>query len=139
MIEEWKEIPGYERYQVSTLGRVKSFTRKEPRILAPQIVNKYYAVAVRGEDSKGIWIGVHRLVALTFIPNPDNKPFVCHKDDNPINNKVDNLFWGTPSDNNKDCWDKGRTKGNYKHGKVGTPEYRHEEYLKRKLRKKLVD
>ena len=42
---------------------------------------------------------VHRLVALAYIPNPDNKPCVCHKDNNPLNNHVDNLYWGTQAEN----------------------------------------
>ena len=42
---------------------------------------------------------VHRLVALAYIPNPENKPCVCHKDNNPLNNHVDNLYWGTQAEN----------------------------------------
>ena len=42
---------------------------------------------------------VHRLVALAYIPNPENKPCVCHKDNNPLNNNVDNLYWGTQAEN----------------------------------------
>ena len=42
---------------------------------------------------------VHRLVALAYVPNPENKPCVCHKDNNPLNNHVDNLYWGTQAEN----------------------------------------
>jgi hypothetical protein len=42
---------------------------------------------------------VHRLVALAYIPNPENKPCVCHKDNNSLNNNVDNLYWGTQAEN----------------------------------------
>lgn len=42
---------------------------------------------------------VSRLVALTYIPKPENKPCVCHKDNNPLNNDVDNLYWGTVQEN----------------------------------------
>lgn len=42
---------------------------------------------------------VHRLVAMVYIPNPENKPCVCHKDNNPLNNHVDNLYWGTQAEN----------------------------------------
>lgn len=42
---------------------------------------------------------VHRLVALAYIPNPENKPCVCHKDNNPLNNHVDNLYLGTQAEN----------------------------------------
>ena len=44
-------------------------------------------------------IPIHRLVALAYIPNPENKPCVCHKDNNPLNNHVDNLYWGTQAEN----------------------------------------
>lgn len=49
----------------------------------------------------------HRLVAKAFLPNPEGYPLVCHKDDDPTNNNVNNLYWGTKSDNLKDA---------YKHG-----------------------
>ena len=45
---------------------------------------------------------VHKLIALAFIPNPNNFSFVCHKDGNPDNNKVENLYWGTPKQNQAD-------------------------------------
>jgi len=44
-------------------------------------------------------IKIHRLVALAYLPNPENKPCVCHKDNNPLNNHVDNLYWGTQLEN----------------------------------------
>ena len=53
---------------------------------------------------------LHRLLAQAFIPNPDNKPFVLHKDDNPKNWKLDNLYWGTYEDNVRDCWDVNKKK-----------------------------
>ncbi len=53
---------------------------------------------------------VHRAVAMAFIPNPDNKPFVCHADDTPSNNEVANLWWGTPQENMSDMWRKGRAR-----------------------------
>lgn len=59
-------------------------------------------------NGKTIPKSVSRLIALTFIPNPKNLPFVCHEDDNPLNNNVDNLFWGTPKDNVDDMMVKGR-------------------------------
>lgn len=54
---------------------------------------------------------VHRLVAKAFIPNPENKPFVCHKDDDTTNNRADNLWWGTPLENMQDMALKGRDWG----------------------------
>jgi hypothetical protein len=60
------------------------------------------------KNGKGINFQVHRLVAQAFIPNPNNLPFVCHKDDDPYNNSVDNLFWGTHQDNTDDKVNKNR-------------------------------
>ena len=45
---------------------------------------------------------VHRLIAQCFIPNPNNYPFVCHKDSDAFNNNIYNLYWGTPQDNMDD-------------------------------------
>lgn len=59
---------------------------------------------------------VSRLVAQAFIPNLENKPFVCHKDDNPKNNHVNNLFWGTPKENSLDMSKKGRSPRGSKSG-----------------------
>lgn len=51
---------------------------------------------------------VSRLVALAWVPNPDNKPFVCHRDNNPKNNFYKNLYWGTQSENIQQCVKDGR-------------------------------
>ena len=62
---------------------------------------------------------VHRLVALAYIPNPENKPCVCHKDNNPLNNHVDNLYWGTQAENMQQCIRDGRYSYNRTFGKIG--------------------
>lgn len=54
---------------------------------------------------------VHRLVALTYIPNPENKPCVCHKDNNRTNNRVENLYWGTVKENMSQASRDGRMLG----------------------------
>lgn len=103
-LEIWKPIPNYEEYEVSTFGRVKRLAYDKPvcgggfqhcneRILSPQPrKNGYQAVVL---SKKGIVKSflIHRLVALTFIPNPSNLPQINHKDENPSNNCVDNLEW----------------------------------------------
>lgn len=98
--EIWKDIPGYEgKYQVSNLGRVRSLDRiddenhfRKGQIMKAKLLRGYARVPLRdGKKQKDYQ--VHRLVALAFIPNPDNLPQVNHKDQNPGNNCVDNLEW----------------------------------------------
>ena len=67
------------------------------------IVKGYKQVFIRRKNYK-----IHRLVAAVFLVNPDNKPLVCHKDSNPLNNDVSNLYWGTVKDNVRDCKKLGR-------------------------------
>lgn len=91
MEEIWKDIAGYEgEYLVSSLGRVKSLLGKQPRILKPRYNSKGYArVSLHANNDKPI----HRLVATAFIENRNNLPEVNHKDENPRNNRADNLEW----------------------------------------------
>lgn len=104
MIEIFKDIAGYEGlYQVSNLGRVKSLnynhTNKE-RILSPGNVKGYYQVVFLKNDTLKRYF-VHRLVAQTFLNNPDNLPCVNHKDYNKRNNQITNLEWCDYSYNNR--------------------------------------
>ena len=93
--EVWMPVVGYEGlYEISNLGRVHSVARFKARtkILSLNINAKYYAVGLRKNNKYKIH-KVHRLVALAFIHNPDNLPQVNHKDENKLNNCVDNLEW----------------------------------------------
>lgn len=101
IVEEWRDIQGYEGYyQVSNFGRIKSLPRgnKTPRwrsqcaIRKQSIKNRYCHINL-SKDGKIQWRAVHRLVALAFLPNPNNLPQVNHKDENPSNNHVSNLEW----------------------------------------------
>lgn len=108
MSEIWKAVPGYEGlYEVSNCGRVRSLDRwvntkgGAKRKVSGQIVstrlnviNGYRYVVLR-KDGKNIYRNVHRLVAIAFIPNPNNYPYVNHKDENRGNSCVDNLEWCT--------------------------------------------
>ena len=99
-MEEWRDIIGYEgKYQVSNLGRVKSLknTRGNYRekILKPGKDAKGYKQVSLYKNGKGKMYKIHRLVAIAFIPNPNNYPMINHKDEDKTNNCVDNLEWCT--------------------------------------------
>lgn len=98
-------IPGFPGYFVSRDGEVYSrYIRgshklgDEWRKLKPKLRPSYYNVTLyRNGKNKKIY--VHRLVAEAYIPNPDNLPVVMHLDNNPKNNRVENLKWGTQREN----------------------------------------
>lgn len=96
MEEEWRPIVGYEgQYEVSNLGRVRRV-----KILQPT-KKKHGYMQISLVDSAGRRKShrLHRLVAEAFVPNPDGKPQVNHRDENPENNRADNLEWATAQEN----------------------------------------
>ncbi|WNO24238.1 endonuclease [Enterococcus phage SSMH01] len=100
MIEEWKDIKGYEGlYQVSNFGRVKSKHRGSERILKAGTTRLGYLNVCLCKNNQIKNFKVHRLVAKAFILNPDNKPEVNHIDEDKTNNIVSNLEWCTRKEN----------------------------------------
>lgn len=98
MLEEWKPIKDYEdRYLVSNTGLV--FSKISNRLLTPKIDRYGYKVVALSRNGKLKHITVHRLVALSFIPNLENKVTVNHKDEDKTNNRVENLEWSTVKEN----------------------------------------
>lgn len=110
-MEEWRDIDHCPGYQISSYGRVRSFMNNRhgfcntPHLLLTSINSNGYERVILGSNGRFF---IHHLVAKEFIPNPNNQPIVRHKDDNRLNNRVDNLEWGTQSDNIQDAIRRGR-------------------------------
>lgn len=109
--EIWKDIAEYEGlYQVSNLGHVRSLDRvikytnrrvvhAKSKIISGFIKKNGYISVDLYKDNKRKKFHLHRLVGAAFIPNPENKPQINHKDENKSNNSVDNLEWMTAKEN----------------------------------------
>ena len=109
-ISEFKPIAGFDgKYLIDREGNILSMYRyrhhhkiifEEPILLHPMVnVRGYKWVSLYNDNEKGVVCTIHRLVALTFLDNPENKKCVCHKDNNKLNCSVENLYWGTVSEN----------------------------------------
>ena len=104
MNEKWKPIKNYEDlYTVSDKGRIKSIRKKKfIKILSPSSdKDGYKQIGIRDKDGNRKWFRMHRIVAETFIPNPENLEFINHKDNIVYHNDVDNLEWCAMNYNNK--------------------------------------
>ena len=118
--EEWRGVVGYEdRYEVSSLGRVRSMPTTLPDgrnwqgkirklTLCGEPV-RYLRLTLHKDGSRKLGL-VHRLVCEAFHgPSPEGKPWALHRDGNNLNNRADNLYWGSPLENAKDRDRHGRT------------------------------
>ena len=87
------EVPNYPNYTINCSGR--DYSKKSKRYLTPYISDQGYKYLrfYKDNDRKGKWIKIHRLLAILFIENPKNLPFVDHYDGNTLNNCLSNLSW----------------------------------------------
>lgn len=113
--EIWKDIIGYPNYEISNLGVIKNKTTNHLLSISRH---------KQGQHVVGLWknnttrlFNLYRLLAIHFIPNPDNKPEVNHIDGDRFSfPKLENLEWCTPSENMKHAYNNGLSKGSFKSG-----------------------
>lgn len=123
-MEIWKDIEGYEGlYQVSNMGRVKSLNYNhgfKEKVMKPTINGSGYPIVSLCKDGKKKSYCVHKLVATSFICNPENKPCIDHINTIRTDNRVENLRWTTPKENNNNVLTRLKRYGanNYKARKV---------------------
>ena len=109
--EIWKDVVGYEGYYiVSNLGRIISLSRpifngkayfsSSPSLLRQYISSTGYKIVTLMKNGTGRKYRVHRLVAIAFIPNPENKPFIDHINTIRTDNRMENIRWATLHENN---------------------------------------
>lgn len=120
--EVWKPIEGFPHYEVSSYGRIRSYHNNrhgflsQPKLLSPGIDGKYRQI-ILVKETKRYKRRIHNLVCETFHPRVEGKPQVLHRDDDPLNNHTDNLYWGDFSDNIQDQIKNGihNNQTNYRH------------------------
>lgn len=124
MEEIWKTIAEAPNYEVSNLGNIRNIKLNKP--MKPFYNNSGYCQVVLRNDNKNLYRLVHRLVAITFLDNPNGYAEVNHKDFNKSNNTVDNLEWVSH-------------KINMKHNRLKTPDLDRLKHLMFKEVKKIIE
>ena len=114
-MEQFRELEEFPGYKFGNQGTVLSLYGRPMKQQQLYSCESYYrmAVSIINKDNKKATHSVHRLIALAWIPNPENKPHIDHIDRNTTNNSISNLRWATPPEN-------ANNKGKYKTNKSGT-------------------
>lgn len=122
-MKQWKRIPNYSRYEASTEGEIKTYgwkNKNKEAILKPaKDGSGYLRTMLKRDDGVIHTIKVHRIIAATFLDNPENKPQVNHKNEIKTDNRVENLEWVTKEENTA-AWVKNGSNGKLVGAKVGT-------------------
>jgi len=95
---EWKQIEGYEWYEISTTGQVRTRAKNKDKLMKVRMYGEYQAYKL-SKDNKGRLVTIHRLIALHFIPNPNGYDYVDHINRDKLDNRIENLRWVTFSEN----------------------------------------
>ena len=104
-------IEGFSKYHICKNGRLYSIHSGTWRLIKPVAKSTgYISNNLISDSGKRANFYRHRLVAEVYLPNDNHTLVVCHKDNNPLNNRVSNLYWGTPRDNTQQCIRDGRFK-----------------------------
>lgn len=120
LYDDFVELREFPDYYINKNGDILSRKRGRPHILTHKFLKGgHHFVSLKCKNGLSYKL-VHRLVAITFIPNPNNLPIVRHLDDNKDNNNVSNLAWGTIKDNVADA-NKNKC---YRGGTIGTCHYK---------------
>lgn len=117
MDEIWREVSNNPNYRVSNSGRIMRVDTQHEKV-PRRDTNGYYTTDLY-HNGRAQKVRVHRVVAQEFIPNPDNKSDINHKDGNKNNNSVDNLEWVTKSENMLHAYRTGLVKPHATYGMRG--------------------